>query len=234
MKTIVLKRKVFFNFRNLQMDIKLKNRLGKILGILFLTIVLLLLISPDSAYSRRSFGFGRRSFGGRSRSRLFRSPKRSKLPRSSFGKKRSRSLFGKMTPSQRAARSFGGKRLGNAKQYTRKYGIPRKSFSESINRNGVSRNYVFHSYGGYGSGLMTGYLMGRTSWLWFTPFHPAFYYSRPYYVDNPDGTIGVYPPVFSFSKLIFTILIVSMIIYIIVVVIRSKKSNRRSHSSFSG
>jgi len=212
------------------MIINSKINLRKILGILLLTITLFLLISPDMAYSRRSFG--RRSFGGRSRSRLFRSPKRAKRPRSSFGSKRSRSSLRKMTPSQRAARSFGGKRLGNAKQYTSKYGVPRKSFTKSFNRNGISRNYVFHSYGGYGSGLMTGYLMGRTSWLWFTPFHPAFYYTRPYYVDNPDGTVGVYPPTFSFSKLIFTILVFAVIIYIIIVVIKSKKSNRSSGSSF--
>lgn len=212
------------------MDNYAKN-LRKIISILFLSITLLLLISPDMAYARRSFG--RRSFGGRSRSRLFRSKKRSRLPKSSFGNKRSRSSFRKMTPSSRAAKSFGGRRLGNSKQYTAKYGVPRKSFTKSINSNGVSRNYVFHGYGGYGSGLMTGYVMGRTSWLWFMPFHPAFYYSRPYYVDNPDGTVGVYPPTFSLSKLIFTILVIGVIIYIIVVVIRSKKANQNSGSSFS-
>ncbi len=212
------------------MDLKTKNNLSKILGIVFLTIALFLLISPDMAYSRRSFG--RRSFGGRSRSRLFKSPKRTRRNRSSFGKNRSRSSFKKMTPSQRAAKSFGGRKLGNAKQYTGKYGVPRKSFSKSLNRNGVSRNYVFHSYNGYGSGLMTGYLLGRTHWFWSTPFHPAFYYSRPYYVDNPDGTVGVYPPTFSVSKLIFTILIFGVIIYIFIVVIRSKKNNSGSSSSF--
>lgn len=212
------------------MNIKIKNNLRKLLGILFLTLTLLVFISPDMAYARRSLS--RRSFGGRSRSRLFRSPKRIR-PRSSFGSKRSRSLSRKMTPSQRAASSFGGKRLGNPKQYTSKYGVPRKSFTKSLNQNGISRNYVFHSYGGYGSGLMTGYLMGRTSWLWFTPFHPAFYYTRPYYVDNTDGTVGVYPPRFSFSKLFFTILVFGVIIYIFYVVIKSKKNDQGSTSSFN-
>jgi hypothetical protein len=207
-----------------------KNRLTKILGILILVMTLMIFLAPDVAEARRGGGgFGGRSFGG-SRSRSYQTPKRTQ-PRSSFN---NRTATPRATPSSKAASSFGGKRLdGGAKQYTSKYGAPRKTTSQTLTKNGVSQNYVMHSYGGYGSGLMTGYMMGTTSMLWMMPFHPAFYYSRPYYVDNPDGTVGVYPPTFNWSKLFFTIIILAVIVYIIRTVIRNRKNREYSQSSFS-
>ena len=196
-----------------------KNKIVKFFGIVILVFTLFLLVAPDTVDARRGGFGGRRSFGG-SRSRTYKKPRTTK-PKSSLGSKRT---MKPNTPSAKAASSFGGKRLTNSKAYTSKYGTPRKTTNQTITRNGVSQNYVMHSYGGYGSGLMTGYMMGTTSLLWMMPFHPAFYYSRPYYVDNPDGTVGVYPPTFSWSKLFFTIIIIAVIIYIIRVMFRSKKN----------
>jgi hypothetical protein len=228
---------------------KKNNSIYKYFAGIFLIFVLLAFISPDFAEARRGFGgFGRsfggsRSFGrsfGNSRSfggtRTFRNPQKSlrtpqTQPRTSFGNRRTSPP--RMSASQRTVSSFGGQRLSSPKAYTQKYGTPRKSTPQSITRNGISQNYVMHSYGGYGSGLMMGYMMGTTSWLWMMPFHPAFYYSRPYYVDNPDGTVSVYPPTFSWSKLFFTLLVIGLIIYIIRVIIRSRKSRNYSQSSFS-
>ncbi len=211
-----------------------KNRTARIIGSLILIATLFVFISPDLAEARRGFG-GKRSFGG-SRSRSYKKTKprtTQKKPPSSLGGKRTTR---KQTPSQKAASSFGGKRLSSSKQYTSKYGTPRKKSTKTISKNGNSQRYVVNNYGGYGSGLMTGYLMGTTSWLWFTPFHPAFYYSRPYYADNPDGTVGVYPPTFSWSKVFFTLIVVGMIGYIIYALIRNKrrtKKNQTSRSSFA-
>lgn len=222
---------------------KNKNKFAKIFGTIFLVVALMILIAPDVAEARRGFGggFGRsfggsrsfgRSFGG-SRSRSFQRP-RSSQPRSSFGSRKGTTSAMRSTPSSKAASSIGGRRLsGGSRQYTSKYGAPRKSTTQSVTRNGVTQNYVMHSYGGYGSGLMTGYMMGATSWMWMMPFHPAFYYSRPYYVDNSDGTVGVYPPTFDWSKLFFTLIIIAIIIYIIRVIIRNRKSRAYSQSSFS-
>lgn len=131
--------------------------------------------------------------------------------------------------------SFGGNRISSGKAYTQKYGTPRKT-KTMVGKNaaGSSQKYNVHSYGGYGSGLMTGYMMGTTSWMWAMPFHPAFYYGRPYYVTNPDGTMDVYPPRFSFGKLLFTLLIIGGIVFIIVRIVKSRKSRRgeTSRSSF--
>ncbi|MGA2298070.1 MAG: hypothetical protein ABSG15_11030, partial [FCB group bacterium] len=181
----------------------------------------------------RSFGGGGRSFGG-SRSISKPSAPSTAKPPSSFGGNRSMTS----NPStQRLGSSFGGNRLGSHAEYTQTYGIPRKtqSFTKN-NEQGISQNYRMNDYGGYGSGLMTGYMMGTSSWMWSMPFHPAFYYSRPYYVTNPDGTVDVYPPTFSWSKLIFTILILAVVVYIIYAIVRSVRRNKYgtgSTSSFS-
>lgn len=211
-----------------------KRRIKNLFFGVFLVLVLTLFIAPDIAEARRGFGggFGGRGFGrsfGGSRSRSMRTPRTT--PRSSFGRSGARPA--RMTPSQKAASSFGGKRLSSPRAYTSKYGTPRKTTTQTITRNGVTQNYMMHGYGGYGSGLMMGYMMGTTSWMWMMPFHPAFYYSRPYMVDNPNGTVGVYPPTFSWSKLFFTLLIAGVIIYIIYVIIRNRRSTGQSQSSFS-
>ena len=202
---------------------KLKNRIRTFLGIFLIGLVLTLFVAPEIAEARR----GGRSFGGR---RSY--SKQSKKPRSA-----QRSLRSKRTvpPSKRT--SFGGTRLNSAKDYTGKYGTPRKTQTiQGKNAAGQPQRYVTHHYGGYGSTLMTGYMMGTTSWLWMMPFHPAFYYSRPYYANNADGTMAVYPPRFSFGKLFFTLLIAGGIIFIVVRMIRKRKqrgAREYSQSSFS-
>jgi len=212
----------------------MKNKIYKFFGIMLLFTVLAMFVAPEMAEARRGFGgfgrsFSRRSFGGSRSFRSQRSPRTQ--PRSSFRNRTTTPQ--RITPSQRATSSFGGQRMSSSKAYTGKYGTPRKSTSQTITRNGVSQNYVMHSYGGYGSGLMMGYMMGTTSWMWMMPFHPAFYYSRPYYADNPDGTVSVYPPTFSWSKLFFTIIVIALIIYIIKVIIRGRRAGNYSQSSFS-
>lgn len=203
-------------------------------GAIAVIAMLFIFLAPDIADARGSRSGGGRSFGGSRKSfssprKSFSTPSRPSTPQS----------MNRGTPSKPKS-SFGGTRLNSSRDYTAKYGTPRKSTpanqlgSEYAGK--VPNNYVIHSYGGYGSGLMTGYMMGSTSWMWMMPFHPAFYYSKPYYVNNPDGTVGVYPPTFSFEKLIFTLIIVGAIIYIVVRIIRRRRSSSgyvESQSSFS-
>lgn len=194
------------------------NKIRRILGFLTIIFALGVFLAPDYADARR-----RGSFGGKSRS-SFKS--KSSRAKKSFGSKRSSSRLNKNTRSVPKTKqsSFGGSRLSNKQAYTSKYGAPRKTSTyNGKNAAGGNQRYIMNNYGGYGSGLMTGYMMGSTSWMWAMPFHPAFYYSRPYYVNNPDGTIGVYPPTFSFGKLLFTLMIIGAIILIIRAVIRARK-----------
>lgn len=97
---------------------------------------------------------------------------------------------------------------------------------------GTPQNYVVHSYGGYGDGFMTGYLTGQTSWMWSTPFHPAFYYSRPYYYTQPDGSVLVYPPTFSWGSFILGALILLVIGYVCYRIIKALFFKKKSSSRF--
>lgn len=197
----------------------MKTSIKSSLITLLTLIILFFFIAPDFLEARKGGGF--RSFGG-SRSRSFSSPsKKSTTPPQT-------------RTSQRQTTSFGGKRLSSANEYKAKYGQPRQ-VNQPGQTAGVPGNYRINQYGGFSNGLMMGYLMGHTSWLWFMPFHPAFYYSRPQYVENPDGTVDVFPPTFDWGKLFITILIVGGIVYLIVKVIRRKKLAARanSQSSFS-
>lgn len=95
-------------------------------------------------------------------------------------------------------------------------------------------NYSVHRYGGMSDRFMTGYLMGSTPFLWSTPFHPAFYYSRPYYHTGASGVTEVYPPTFQIGKLIVTLLVVGGIGYLIYRVMRRRKASATApQSSFS-
>lgn len=190
-----------------------------------------LILVPTLVDAKGSFGGSRggggRSFGG-SRSRSYSrpsSPSYSRPSSPSFGRSTS--------PTPRS--SFGGKRLNSGSEYTRSYGTPRQSTPMKLsNGAGGSQNYVVHNYGGRGDGFMMGYMMGTIPFMWHTPFHPAYYYSRPSYVTNPDGTVEVYPPTFSYGTLIFTLLIGGLIVYVIVRVIRGRRSSMMdSNSSFS-
>jgi len=159
----------------------------------------------------------------------------------SFGKRRSssraksnrRSSAPKMKPSPKRP-SFGGKRMSST-QAKKQYGTPKKQTQmSSRNAQGVRQNYTVNNYGGYGSGLMMGYMAGSSMWYWSMPFHPAYYYSRPNYVENPDGTVGVYPPTFSFTKLLFSIIIIFAIIFVVKRLFFSRSGNNSSRGGSSG
>lgn len=213
-----------------------QTRPWSILLLLF-TLMLGVLLNTSEADAR-----GGRSFGGfRSRSYApsrpatpskprsggwFRSssPSTSSAPKSSYSTSRS--------SSSAPRSSFGGTRLGSAQEYTRSYGIPRRTEQMSIpsGGGGMAQNYVVHRYGGSGDGFMMGYLTGASSWMWSMPFHPAFYYTRPYYVQGPNG-MEVYPPTFSWAKLFMVVLIVGGIAYFVMA--RRRRSTVRSYSRSS-
>jgi hypothetical protein len=195
-----------------------KSFINKPFFVAIIIALLWLLIGNDVLNARGgrggSFG-GSRSFGRSSPSRT------SSAPRSSFGGSRATSLSGGRSSS------FSATKMNASRDYTTKYGAPRRTVAGNTMA-GVPGNYRMNDYGGFSSGLMMGYMMGNTSMMWSMPFHPAFYYSRPYYVTNPDGTVGVYPPTFSFAKLFFTLIIVGGIAYIIYVIIRNRRRNAGS------
>jgi hypothetical protein len=164
--------------------------------------------------SRRGGSFGKRRSSGRTKSN-----RRSSAP--------------KMKPSPKRP-SFGGKRMSSA-QAKKQYGTPTKqSQMSSKNAQGVRQNYTVNHYGGYGSGLMMGYMAGSSMWYWSMPFHPAYYYSRPRYVENTDGTVGVYPPTFSFTKVLFSIIIVFVIIFVVKRLFFSRSGSNSSRGGSSG
>ncbi|GIV55064.1 MAG: hypothetical protein KatS3mg039_1582 [Candidatus Kapaibacterium sp.] len=212
----------------------------------------LVLIAGDAAAQRRGGSFG----GSRSAVRSYSIP-RSAPPASSFGGRRSASVpratppttsFGRYrseSPTLPRAASIPtraiGTPLGTPESYRRSYGIPRRQEVRTLTTPEGQRNVIVHSYGGYGDGLLLGYLMGQTSWLWFTPFHPAFYYTQPYYVPRPDGTVEYYPPTFSLAKLLFVLIVLAAIAFIVWVIIRNRRvqrgmlsAQRLSRSSFGG
>lgn len=171
------------------------------------------------------------SFGGFRRSSPSFAPSRPASP--SFGG--SRSMTSPAPSSmQRNGSSFGGSRAmaPAAANYQRSYGIPRQSTPMTLP--GRSSPYMVHSYGGYTDGLMMGYLMGRTSAMWYMPFHPAFYYSPPVYVTNPNGAMEVYPPTFSFFRLFLGLAIFGAIIWLVMRLVRRRADGGSdSQSSFA-
>jgi len=201
---------------------------------------------PDADAQRRgSFGGSRGggSFGGsRGSGSTFRStpapapsysprsyaPSQPAAPRSSGSFGGSRSGFG--SPSGALSGAAG---TGAAMNYRKSYGIPRQSSPVTVP--GQSTPYIAHRYGGFSDGLMMGYLMGHTSMMWSMPFHPAFYYSRPTIVQNPDGTVEVYPPTFSFFKLFLTLAILGAVVWLVMRYIRRRRaaSDDMSQSSFA-
>lgn len=128
--------------------------------------------------------------------------------------------------------SFGGSRLGSGNDYRKSYGIPRQTTPQALP--GYSSPVMMHRYGGFSDGLMMGYMMGQSSWMWSMPFHPAFYYSRPHVVYAADGTTvqEVYPPTFSFLRMLITVGVVLLIVYVIVRIVRGRRSSSYSGSSF--
>lgn len=168
----------------------------------------------------RRGGGGGRSGGSFGRSRSSAQPRNQQPARA----QRSSSL-----PSNPAKTpSFGGKRI-TKEQAIAKYGVPRRT-SEVVANNqlGQQMNYRLNDYGGFSSGLMYGYMMGNMVW-WMTI--PAFFYSKPVYAENSDGSVDVYPPTFDFGKLLVTLIILFAIIYIIRAIIFSRKNSRETQQS---
>ncbi|MCS6807287.1 MAG: hypothetical protein RML40_00500 [Bacteroidota bacterium] len=196
-------------------------------------LAILLLSSLEAEAQRRG---GRSSFGGFRSSPSY-APSRPAMPSQSYRYTPSPAAPSASSSLQRSGTtSFGGTRsmAPAASNYRRSYGIPRQSTPVSVP--GASSPYIVHSYGGFADGLMMGYLMGQTSALWYMPFHPAFYYSRPVYVTNPDGTTEVYPPTFSFFRLFLGIAIIGLIVWLIIRFFRRRAAASSldfSQSSFS-
>lgn len=175
----------------------------------------------ESLDLRRGSGGGRGFGGGRS----FGGSRKSSAPQRSTAPKRTQTNTRTAPKTTAKSPSFGGNRISSS-QAQQKYGVPTKTQPVTkASATGQNTNYVMHHYGGYSSGLMTGYMMGTTSFLWMMPFHPAFYYSRPYYAENPDGTVAVYPPTFSFGKLFMTLIIIGIIVYFIRNYFRKKRDS---------
>lgn len=197
----------------------MKSRYFRYLCAFSLLFLLMLALMPEDAFARRGGG----SFGGARSSRSFNSSSRG----SSFGGSRSSGAVSRSSNS--SGSSFGGNR---ATQYSarQQYGIPRKVETHTTrDANGISRNYQVNDYGGYSSGLMRGYVAGSvSSYMNWLPWYGAFWYSRPTYVTNPDGTVGVYPPTFSYTKLIFFLLV----IYFMYKIFFKRRRAVRSNQSF--
>lgn len=208
-------------------------------------VAILVMLMPADLDAQRRGG----SFGGSRSSRSYSSPSRgggsfgSRGGGGSFGSRRSSpssspySGSGGRTSSVPRAQSspsvqrnsFGGSRLSTSSDYTSRYGIPRKTERATYSSGGGgSTNYVVNRYGGMGDGFMMGYLMGSVPWYYSMPFHPAYYYSRPYTVANPDGTVSAYPGTFQWGTLFFTVLVVGGVAFIVYVWIRNRRRKNAS------
>lgn len=211
-------------------------------AIVAILVATLLAVLPLDVLAQRSRGGG--SFGGSRGSRSYSMPRSSRpsgggsfggsrstrpssTPRSSPNYSTSPS---RTTSTPRATtNSFGGSRMTSASDYTSRYGMPRQTTRQAVpGTNGQS--YVVNRYGGMGDGFMMGYMMGSIPWYWSMPFHPAFYYSRPVTVANPDGTTAVYPGTFQWGTLFFTLLVIGGLLFIAYVWIK----NRRRRQQFGG
>ncbi len=157
----------------------------------------------------RSFG-GSKSFGGTRSFRIPSTSPRYSNPMRSYNAPRARSFGGSVTS------------MYNRAQIQSKYGVPRKIITPNELPN-LPKNIRAYDYGDFPSGLMMGYLMGQTSWLWALPFHPAFYYSQPVKVVNEDGTISYYPPTFDYAKFFMTLIIIGSIGFIVLRALKRKK-----------
>lgn len=206
------------------------------LSVAAIVVALLLSLFPIDVMSQRRGG----SFGGsRSSGRSYSSPRsggsrsfggtRQSTPYGSRGTTRPGSSTTPRSSTTTSRNSFGGSRLNSGSDYTSRYGVPRRTETTRIpTAGGGATNYTVHRYGGMGDGFMMGYLMGSIPWYYSMPFHPAFYYSRPYTTLNPDGTTAVYPGTFQWGTLFFLLLLVGGGGYILYVWLRAK---RRRHLS---
>jgi len=206
-------------------------KLYRTISLVLLVLALFVSIMPLDALAQRRGG----SFGGSRGSRSY------SMPRSggsrSFGGTRQSTPYSSR-PSTRPGSSsssgatsrntFGGTRMNSSGDYTSRYGTPRRTESARIAGANGTTNYTVHRYGGMGDGFMMGYLMGSIPWYYSMPFHPAYYYSRPYTAVNPDGTTSVYPGTFQWGTVFFMLLLVGGGGYILYVWLRAR---RRRHLS---
>ncbi|NQW30830.1 MAG: hypothetical protein HQ472_10005 [Ignavibacteria bacterium] len=239
----------------------------RIYSFVMVFLAVLLMLVPSDLFSQRGSRSGGSFGGSRSSGRSYSAPRSAprSTPRSgggSFGGSRSAPRSnGYSAPSNRNSspsgtqrnqpystprrsseqsmqNSFGGTRLNSTADYTSRYGTPRRTETKSLQNGASGSNYVVHSYGGMSDGFMMGYIMGRAPWYYHMPFHPAFYYSAPYTVANPDGTTAVYPGQFNTGTLVFTMLLLGGGGYIVYVWYRNRKrvqnfgGNDMSQSSF--
>jgi hypothetical protein len=227
LKTIIMK--------NNRLSLRMTTLIAKCAIIILAVIIGVITFSLDADAQRRSGGS---SFGGARRSSPSYAPSRPSAP-----------AYGSRPMSPAPSRSFGGSRSGSsfgnsrsmtntmqpaAANYRRSYGVPRQSMPYTPP--GGSQSYIVHNYGnGFTHGLMLGYLAGNAMPFYYhMPFHPAFYYSSPTVVTNPNGTREVYPPTFSFFKLFLGLAIVGGVIWLIVRFIRRRSSgDTPSQSSFA-
>ncbi len=207
------------------------------IAILAIVVALFTMVLPlDSLAQRRGGSFG----GSRGGSRSYSSPRNGG---GSFGGSRRSTPSGTATAPRSGStqrygsapttrNSFGGSRMNSSGDYTSRYGAPRATAKESYSGAGGTRtNYTVNRYGGMGDGFMMGYVMGSMPWYWSMPFHPAYYYSRPYTALNPDGTTGVYPGTFQWGTLFFTLLLVGGVIFIVYVWLRNRRRRSLGYSS---
>lgn len=205
---------------------KSRSKFSSSILLIIATVCAMLVMDYVEAEARRGGSFGGRRGG------------------SSFGSRRSapsttpRSTSSRIGKGSATARrsSFGGTRLSSPQAYTKTYGVPRRTGTvpaPAMAGRGMA-NYNVNYYGGMGDRFMTGYLLGSTSWMWSMPFHPAFYYSRPYYATGPGGSTQVYPPTFQIGKLIVTLVVIGGIGYLIYRVMRRRSASASApQSSFS-
>ncbi len=127
--------------------------------------------------------------------------------------------------------SFAG--LKSSRDYTSRHGDPVRTQRRSYG----GSNYVVHNYGGWGNGFMMGYLAGSSPWYWGMPFHPAFYYGRPYYAPGVGSEVNVYPGHFSFWRLLCGLFLLAVVTIIVLAILAalfggSKRRGRAFRSSF--
>ncbi len=194
----------------------------KLISVIALAIIL---IVPEFADARKGGGsFGGSRGGGRSFSR----PSTSKP--STFSRSTTPS-----SSSSRKVTSFGGSRTTRA-DYSRKYGAPRKTSTYTgTSAAGGRQNYIVNDYGGYGSGLMMGYMQGSiASHMMWLPWYGAFWYTRPYYSDpDANGNVEVYPPTFDYTKLFIVIIVVGLIVFVVYRWFKKRRyAGETSQSSF--
>jgi len=195
--------------------------LFKRISVLALLLATLASIMPMDAFAQRrgggSFGGSRGGGGGRSFG-----GSRPSGGGGSFGRSRPSSPY---SGSYQRSRSSGTSRMNSGS--APRYGVPTRTESRTMTgANGASTRYQFNNYGGMGDRFMMGYMMGAMPWYYGMPFHPAFYYARPYQVANPDGTVSVYPGQFQWGTLFFMFILLGGIIFILYVAIKSRKRGR--------